>query len=271
MAKSELGTKRVDPETGRKFYDLNKDPIVSPYTGKTYPRSYFEEGKIAAIEEEEEVAEKEVDAEEEEGVEVVSLEEADDEAKGRRPARSRRRGRCRSRRRRGRHVPRRRRRGRRRRLRHDRRRRRRRRNLIRTGGCAGIRRLCPMPVKKQFRRLDIGDRAGLEAACTTGAVPTRADLRRKRRPATAGKWGHSSAGRAPAWHAGGQRFDPAWLHQKRLLANARRSTDFLSSRCPEPRDRKRSRGATARFEMSPQNRPRLPDYARPLLSFAYHM
>jgi hypothetical protein len=25
--------------------------------------------------------------------------------------------------------------------------------------------------------------------------------------------GHSSAGRAPAWHAGGRRFDPAWLHQ----------------------------------------------------------
>ena len=45
MAKPELGTKRIDPETGRKFYDLNKDPIVSPYTGKTYPRSYFEEGK----------------------------------------------------------------------------------------------------------------------------------------------------------------------------------------------------------------------------------
>ena len=82
MAKTELGTKRVDPETGRKFYDLNKDPVVSPYTGKTYPRSYFEEGKIAAIEEEEEVAEKEVDAEDEEGVEVVSLEEADDDAKG---------------------------------------------------------------------------------------------------------------------------------------------------------------------------------------------
>ncbi|CCV09809.1 TIGR02300 family protein [Mesorhizobium sp. STM 4661] len=82
MAKPELGTKRIDPETGRKFYDLNKDPIVSPYTGKTYPRSYFEEGKIAAIEEEEEVVEKEVDAEEEEGVEVVSLEDADEEVKG---------------------------------------------------------------------------------------------------------------------------------------------------------------------------------------------
>ncbi|TPK99754.1 TIGR02300 family protein [Mesorhizobium sp. B2-4-12] len=82
MAKTELGTKRIDPETGRKFYDLNKDPIVSPYTGKTYPRSYFEEGKVAALEEEEEVAEKEVDAEDEEGVEVVSLEEADDDVKG---------------------------------------------------------------------------------------------------------------------------------------------------------------------------------------------
>ena len=81
MAKTELGTKRIDPETGRKFYDLNKDPIVSPYTGKTYPRTYFEEGKIAALEEEEEVAEKEVDAEEEEGVEVVSLEEADEDVK----------------------------------------------------------------------------------------------------------------------------------------------------------------------------------------------
>ncbi|MDX8478414.1 TIGR02300 family protein [Mesorhizobium sp. VK24D] len=82
MAKPELGTKRIDPETGRKFYDLNKDPIVSPYTGKSYPRSYFEEGKISALEEDEDVAEKELDAEDEEGAEVVSLEDADDEAKG---------------------------------------------------------------------------------------------------------------------------------------------------------------------------------------------
>ena len=37
MAKSELGTKRVCPETGRKFYDLNKNPVVSPYTGKIVP------------------------------------------------------------------------------------------------------------------------------------------------------------------------------------------------------------------------------------------
>ncbi len=25
-------------------------------------------------------------------------------------------------------------------------------------------------------------------------------------------WGHSSAGRAPAWHAGGQGFEFPWLH-----------------------------------------------------------
>jgi len=80
VAKSELGTKRIDPETGRKFYDLNKDPIVSPYTGKSYPRSYFDTGSENGTEEEEEEVEPAaVDAEEGEP-EVVSLEEADEEA-----------------------------------------------------------------------------------------------------------------------------------------------------------------------------------------------
>ncbi len=81
MAKSELGTKRIDPETGRKFYDLNKDPIVSPYTGKSYPRSFFESGSEKPVEEEAEVEEKEVDAEDD-APEVISLEDADEEAKG---------------------------------------------------------------------------------------------------------------------------------------------------------------------------------------------
>ncbi len=80
MAKAELGTKRIDPETGQKFYDLNKDPIVSPYTGKTYPRSYFDAGNApSSRDEEEEVEEKGVDTDE---PEVVSLEDADDEASG---------------------------------------------------------------------------------------------------------------------------------------------------------------------------------------------
>lgn len=80
MAKPELGTKRIDPETGQKFYDLNKDPIVSPYTGKSYPRSYFESVADSMAEAEDEVEDKEIDADDE-AVEVVSLEDADDETK----------------------------------------------------------------------------------------------------------------------------------------------------------------------------------------------
>lgn len=83
MAKPELGTKRIDPETGKKFYDLNRDPVVSPYTGKSYPLSFFAESSAAAVlekaSEEDEVPE--VDTENTE-VELVSLEDADDEAAG---------------------------------------------------------------------------------------------------------------------------------------------------------------------------------------------
>lgn len=83
VAKAELGTKRVDPETGRKFYDLNKDPIVSPYTGKSYPLSFFEETSVAKVMEKaaEEDEVQEVDTENPE-VELVSLEDADSEAAG---------------------------------------------------------------------------------------------------------------------------------------------------------------------------------------------
>ncbi|HCZ01736.1 MAG: TIGR02300 family protein [Rhodobacterales bacterium RIFCSPHIGHO2_02_FULL_62_130] len=34
MPKAEWGTKRVCPTTGKRFYDLNRTPIVSPYTGE---------------------------------------------------------------------------------------------------------------------------------------------------------------------------------------------------------------------------------------------
>jgi len=34
MPKEEWGTKRICPTTGKRFYDLNKNPIVSPYTGE---------------------------------------------------------------------------------------------------------------------------------------------------------------------------------------------------------------------------------------------
>lgn len=34
MPKEEWGVKRVCPTTGKRFYDLNKSPIISPYTGE---------------------------------------------------------------------------------------------------------------------------------------------------------------------------------------------------------------------------------------------
>ena len=37
MAKSDLGTKRICPTTGKKFYDLGKSPVISPYTGEVVP------------------------------------------------------------------------------------------------------------------------------------------------------------------------------------------------------------------------------------------
>jgi uncharacterized protein (TIGR02300 family) len=88
MANSERGTKRTDPETGKKFYDLNMDPIVSPYTGKSYPRSFFEQlvtGKAGPatarkIDDEEETEEE--DEVETAGPEIVSLEDADAEEAG---------------------------------------------------------------------------------------------------------------------------------------------------------------------------------------------
>ncbi len=35
MPKEEWGVKRICPTTGKRFYDLNKKPIISPYTGET--------------------------------------------------------------------------------------------------------------------------------------------------------------------------------------------------------------------------------------------
>ena len=34
MPNEEWGTKRVCPTTGKRFYDLNKTPVISPYTGE---------------------------------------------------------------------------------------------------------------------------------------------------------------------------------------------------------------------------------------------
>jgi hypothetical protein len=39
-------------------------------------------------------------------------------------------------------------------------------------------------------------------------------------------WGHSSAGRAPALHAGGRRFDPVWLHQFHCFSAVQKNNEL---------------------------------------------
>ena len=81
MAKSELGTKRICPTTGKKFYDLNKNPVISPYTGEVVPivvapppRVRGEAARAAAAASAPDMAPEPAEAEE-----LVSLEEADAE------------------------------------------------------------------------------------------------------------------------------------------------------------------------------------------------
>ncbi len=92
MAKTELGTKRVCPETGRKFYDLGKTPVISPYTGKVVPivvpvqsRSRPEPATPAPAARPAPVAEVEL-APETTDAEFVSLEDAEAEQQGKKPA-----------------------------------------------------------------------------------------------------------------------------------------------------------------------------------------
>jgi uncharacterized protein (TIGR02300 family) len=89
VAKAELGTKRICPDTGRKFYDLNKDPVISPYTGKVVPvenpvaRARPEAAAPpAAAPRPAPAPVEETVAPEPQEAEFVSLEEADAEAQG---------------------------------------------------------------------------------------------------------------------------------------------------------------------------------------------
>ena len=81
--KSDLGTKRVCPDTGRKFYDLGKSPVISPYTGKIVPivapvqsRSRPEAARPVPAAEAETLVPETQDAE------FVSLEDAEAEQQG---------------------------------------------------------------------------------------------------------------------------------------------------------------------------------------------
>jgi uncharacterized protein (TIGR02300 family) len=87
VAKPELGSKRVCPDTGRKFYDLNKDPVISPYTGKIVPvelpmtRARPDQA-VAAAQRAAAAPAEEVATPEPREPEFVSLEDADAEAQG---------------------------------------------------------------------------------------------------------------------------------------------------------------------------------------------
>ena len=48
MPKEEWGVKRICPTTGKRFYDLNKTPIVSPYTGEAVELDTSKTRMIAA-------------------------------------------------------------------------------------------------------------------------------------------------------------------------------------------------------------------------------
>lgn len=59
MPKDEWGVKRVCPTTGKRFYDLNKDPIVSPYSGEVIdPTGGADSSSVKAISKEAEKPEK---------------------------------------------------------------------------------------------------------------------------------------------------------------------------------------------------------------------
>jgi len=78
VAKTDLGTKRICPTTGKKFYDLNKNPVISPYTGEVVPIAPVAPVRASRAETRATVV-PEVQPEPVEAEEMVSLEEADAE------------------------------------------------------------------------------------------------------------------------------------------------------------------------------------------------
>lgn len=78
MAKADLGTKRICPNCGTRYYDLNRAPIICPKCGTQFeiPAGRARPQTATVVEEEET---EEVEAE---GADLISLEEADAEAAG---------------------------------------------------------------------------------------------------------------------------------------------------------------------------------------------
>ena len=77
MPKEEWGVKRVCPTTGKRFYDLNKDPIVSPYTGEPVVLDTGKGKNSLVADEPDAASEKEKESFEEED---IVLEDSEDES-----------------------------------------------------------------------------------------------------------------------------------------------------------------------------------------------
>lgn len=78
MPKAEWGTKRLCPTSGKRFYDLNKNPIVSPYTGEVVEVDNSKTRMIAADSEDAVTAK--AKATETEAEEETVLDDGDDSA-----------------------------------------------------------------------------------------------------------------------------------------------------------------------------------------------
>ena len=74
MAKPELGTKRLCPNCGAKYYDLNRDPIICPKCNALFATGLVQVAPATAAPED---AEGEIETEDS-SVEFVALEEADE-------------------------------------------------------------------------------------------------------------------------------------------------------------------------------------------------
>ena len=61
MPKEEWGTKRLCPTTGKRFYDLNRDPIVSPYTGEVVNLNTGNKSRVAISDKAQDETEDEID------------------------------------------------------------------------------------------------------------------------------------------------------------------------------------------------------------------
>jgi uncharacterized protein (TIGR02300 family) len=77
MPNEEWGVKRVCPTTGKRFYDLNRSPIVSPYTGEVVEINTGKAGRTLVADKADKKAKKEVETEEDDIVLDDDIEEDD--------------------------------------------------------------------------------------------------------------------------------------------------------------------------------------------------